>query len=106
MLEARPEVDVVFLAHAGFEGTADLNAIWTGNLIGRTVRLCFWRVGSACIPPTTDGRIEWLDAQWERVDAWVAAHSGLLSTHTAAATPATKERGDRATRPLRKGHSH
>ncbi len=76
LLETRPDVDVAFLAHVGFEGTADLNDIWNGKLIGRTIRLCFWRVPSADIPRTAEGRIEWLDTQWERVDAWVAAYSG------------------------------
>ena len=30
LLETRPDVDVAFLAHAGFEGTASLNEIWRG----------------------------------------------------------------------------
>jgi hypothetical protein len=76
LLETRPNVDVVFLAHVGFDGTASLNDIWRGKLIGRTIRLCFWRVANAEIPRTAEGRVEWLDAQWERVDAWVAAHAG------------------------------
>ena len=76
LLETRPDVDVAFLAHVGFEGTADLNDIWSGKLIGRTIRLCFRRVPSADIPRTAAGRIEWLDTQWEGVDTWVAAHSG------------------------------
>lgn len=73
LLEARPDVDVVFLAHVGFEGTASLRDIWKGKLIGRTVRLCFWRVPSAEIPPSAADRVDWLDAQWARVDAWAAA---------------------------------
>ena len=76
LLETRPDVDVAFLAHVGFEGTAHLNDIWSGKLIGRTIRLCFWRVPSADIPRTAEGRVEWLDTQWERVDAWVGANSG------------------------------
>jgi len=76
LLETRPDVDVAFLAHVGFEGTADLNDIWNGKLIGRTIRLCFWRVPSADIPRTAEGRVEWLDTQWERVDAWVGANNG------------------------------
>jgi 1-acyl-sn-glycerol-3-phosphate acyltransferase len=77
LLETRPDIDVAFLAHVGFEGTASLNDIWSGKLIGRTIRLCFWRVPSAEIPQHTEGRIEWLDAQWARVDAWTAyAESG------------------------------
>jgi hypothetical protein len=50
-----------------------LNDIWRGRLIGRTVHLRFWRMPSAEIPRTTEERIAWLDGQWERVDAWVAA---------------------------------
>jgi 1-acyl-sn-glycerol-3-phosphate acyltransferase len=76
LLETRPDVDVAFLAHVGFEGTASLNDIWRGKLVGRTIRLCFWRVPSAEIPQAAEDRIEWLDAQWERVDAWVEAHAG------------------------------
>ena len=72
LIEARPDVDVAFLAHAGFEGTASLNEIWSGKLIGRMIRLSFWRVPSAEIPPAAEARIDWLDRQWERVDAWVA----------------------------------
>ena len=53
---ARPDVDVAFLAHVGFEGTASLNDIWRGKLIGRTIQLCFWRVPSAAIPMTASPR--------------------------------------------------
>ena len=75
LLETRPDVDAVFLAQIGFEGAASLNDIWSGKLIGRTVRLCFWRVPSAEIPQTEEDRAAWLDAQWARVDAWVAAQA-------------------------------
>jgi hypothetical protein len=78
LLETRPDVDVAFLAHVGFEGTASLNDIWRGRLIGTTVRLLFWRVPSAEIPRTNEGRIVWLDDQWKRVDAWVAPHEDGL----------------------------
>lgn len=75
LLETRPDVDVAFLAHVGFERTATLNDLWSGRLIGQTIRLQFWRVPSAEIPRTTAERITWLDQQWERVDAWVASHA-------------------------------
>jgi len=76
LLETRPNIDVVFLAHVGFKGTASLNDLWRGKLIGRTIHLHFWRVANAEIPRTAEGRVEWLDVQWGRVDAWVAAHAG------------------------------
>jgi 1-acyl-sn-glycerol-3-phosphate acyltransferase len=74
LLETRPDVDVVFLAHVGFEGTANLNDVWTGKLVGRTISLHFWRVPSAAIPRDDAARSEWLDAQWARIDAWIDAH--------------------------------
>jgi len=73
LLAARPDVDVVFLAHVGFEGTARLSDVWNGKLVGRTVRLRFWRVPSATIPRDPEGRAEWLDAQWAQIDAWLDA---------------------------------
>jgi 1-acyl-sn-glycerol-3-phosphate acyltransferase len=86
LLEVRPDVDTAFLAHSGFEGTASLNDIWRGSLIGRTIRLCFWRVPSREIPKNADARVEWLDAQWARVEQWVAAHDGRDGTMKAART--------------------
>jgi hypothetical protein len=83
LLETRPDVDVAFLAHVGFEGTASLNDIWRGTLIGRTIRVCFWRVPSAEIPRTAEDRVEWLDAQWERIDAWISAHASETGAHHA-----------------------
>jgi 1-acyl-sn-glycerol-3-phosphate acyltransferase len=83
LLETRPDVDVAFLAHVGFEGTANLNDIWRGKLIGRTIRLCFWRVPSVEIPPTAEERVEWLDAQWERIDAWTSAYVSLQPAQAA-----------------------
>jgi 1-acyl-sn-glycerol-3-phosphate acyltransferase len=83
LLETRPEVDVAFLTHVGFERTTSLNDVWNGRLIGRTIRLQFWRVPSTEIPRTTDERIAWLDRQWERVDAWVVRHADSTPTATA-----------------------
>lgn len=87
LLETRPDVDVAFLAHAGFEGTASLNDIWSGKLLDRTIRLCFWRVPSAEIPRSSEERVEWLDTQWARVDAWVAAQSAARPAEAALAPP-------------------
>jgi 1-acyl-sn-glycerol-3-phosphate acyltransferase len=87
LLETRPDVDVAFLAHVGLEGATNLNDIWRGKLIGRTIRLCFWRVPSAEIPRTAEERVGWLDAQWARVDAWTAAHSGSRAAPAVKALP-------------------
>lgn len=73
LLAMRPDVDVVFLAHRGFEGISNLNDIWSGALVGRQIRLHFWRVPSARIPREEAARARWLDAEWMRIDEWIEA---------------------------------
>lgn len=74
LLETRPDVDVVFLAHSGLEGTTGLNELRSGQLVGRTIRLKFWRVAHDRIPRDKKGQVDWLDAQWARIDEWVSSH--------------------------------
>ncbi len=66
-------LDVVFLDHSGFEGSASFRAFWGGNLIGMTISVRLRRVPAADIPET--GRDVWLFEQWRQSDAWVEAHS-------------------------------
>lgn len=77
LIEERPDVDVVILAHAGFDGVHDLGDLWRGALIGRELRLGFRRVAAADIPAGRAAREAWLDAEWRRVDDWVAAATGV-----------------------------
>jgi 1-acyl-sn-glycerol-3-phosphate acyltransferase len=71
LLEECPGTDVVFCAHIGFEGTTTFRELWEGALVGRRVRVCFWRVPGAEIPTDRVGRIDWLYGEWARVDAWL-----------------------------------
>jgi 1-acyl-sn-glycerol-3-phosphate acyltransferase len=73
LLEAAPGADVVFCAHTGFEGAATLTDLARGDLVGARVRVSFRRVPRAEIPEGPAERSAWLDAQWERVDAWIEA---------------------------------
>jgi len=75
LLDAAPAADVVFCAHTGFEGATSLGALWRGGLVGRRVRVAFWRVPAAQIPAGGDARADWLFAQWERIDVWLAQRS-------------------------------
>lgn len=66
-------LDVVFLDHSGFEGSASFSAFWSGNLIGKTIAVRLRRVPFAELP--TIGRDLWLFEQWRETDAWVEAHA-------------------------------
>jgi len=60
--------DVVFCAHTGFERIERLSDLWRPKLFGAQIRIVFWRVARAEIPPTAPGQTDWLFGQWARVD--------------------------------------
>jgi 1-acyl-sn-glycerol-3-phosphate acyltransferase len=82
LLDECTGIDVVFCAHVGFEGTTSFNDLWRGNLVGRCVRVCFWRVAGADIPKDRASRIDWLYDQWSRIDEWIASIGGSTASRT------------------------
>ena len=73
LLDAVPEADLVVLAHTGLEGLGTLGDALHGGLVDRTIRVRVWRIRADALPAAAD-RVEWLDARWAEVDAWVGAH--------------------------------
>jgi 1-acyl-sn-glycerol-3-phosphate acyltransferase len=77
LIDACPGADVLFVAHVGFDGAATLADLWYGRVIGRRVRVRLWRVPAAQVPADREARIDWLYAEWARLDAWIdAARAG------------------------------
>jgi len=66
--------DVVVCAHVGLDGLSHVKRIWRGGLVGVTVKVAFWRIAAREIPAGEEERVDWLYAQWRRVDDWVCAH--------------------------------
>ena len=50
LLERAKDVDVVFCGHVGFDGFQYISDIWAGGLVGRTIRVRFWRCPADSIP--------------------------------------------------------
>jgi hypothetical protein len=73
ILEANPAMDIVIVAHAGFEAAASFDTFWRGGLVGREVRFQVWRIRADEVPD--EDRALWLFDQWARVDDWVAAQA-------------------------------
>lgn len=71
LLETARDADVVLVAHVGFEGLATLGSVLSGALVGRVVRLRFWRIPRAEVPTSREALVDWLWTQWEALDAWV-----------------------------------
>jgi 1-acyl-sn-glycerol-3-phosphate acyltransferase len=71
LLDAAPNADVLFVGHVGFDGLRTVSQIARGDLVGRTIRLRYWRVPASQIPRDAAARTDWLRAQWLMIDAWV-----------------------------------
>jgi 1-acyl-sn-glycerol-3-phosphate acyltransferase len=67
-------VDVVFCGHVGFDGFQYISDIWAGGLVGRTIRVRFWRCPADSIPADEAARTRWLYEGWQRVDDWIGEH--------------------------------
>ncbi len=72
LIEARPDIDVVFLAHTGLEGANHLKDFIGGALYKKKVHMKFWRIPASEIPRDQEARIEWLHKEWSKVDRWIA----------------------------------
>jgi 1-acyl-sn-glycerol-3-phosphate acyltransferase len=76
LLDSLTPADVVIMAHVGLDGLAEVKDIWDGEMVGRTIRVAFWRIPFDEVPTDREGRVGWLFAQWKRVDEWIEEHRG------------------------------
>jgi 1-acyl-sn-glycerol-3-phosphate acyltransferase len=72
LLDCRPDADVLFLAHLGFEKASRFSEFLRGGLVGTEVRISVWRIPAGEVPSGREARIDWLFDQWQRVDSWIA----------------------------------
>lgn len=72
LLETHPDVDVVFCAHSGLEAALDKASIIAGGLVGKELRIKFWRVPAEAIPKHRDELRRWLFEQWTKIDDFVS----------------------------------
>jgi 1-acyl-sn-glycerol-3-phosphate acyltransferase len=73
LLAAAPRADVLVLGHLGFEGLARVKDLLSGSLVGRTVKVRFWRHAAAAVPREREAALAWLDERWLELDRWVDA---------------------------------
>ncbi len=74
LIDAAPHADLVFCAHTGYEDSATLADFVRGGLHRTVVRVKFWRVAAAEVPADHAARADFLHAQWQKVDDFVASH--------------------------------
>lgn len=74
LVGAASNVDVVFCSHTGFEGFAQLGDVLSGDVVGRTLRVAFWRVPAAEVPRDHEELTCWLYERWKEVDRFVGSN--------------------------------
>jgi len=71
LFEKNPGADVLLFGQVGLEGVRRIGDLWNGVLIGRTLRVEFWRRPWSDVPAGREGQVEWLYREWERLDDWL-----------------------------------
>lgn len=67
------DADVVILAHSGLEGLATARDIWSGGMVGSTIRVALWRIPRSAVPEGRKAQLAWLYEVWSKVDDWIVA---------------------------------
>jgi 1-acyl-sn-glycerol-3-phosphate acyltransferase len=72
-INACPEADVIFVAHAGLDTILGVGDVWRRFPVDQVIRARWWRVPSDRVPPTADheAQVRWLYDWWERIDGWI-----------------------------------
>jgi 1-acyl-sn-glycerol-3-phosphate acyltransferase len=87
LLESAPEADVVIFGHVGLDGFEYISDIWSGDLVGATVRMRVWRFPAAEVPAEREAIVLWLYERWQELDDWV----GEMLAHDVTAPAAEAE---------------
>ncbi len=70
-IEAAPHADLVIVAHTGLDHLDSAAAVWKSI----PLQVTWWRIPAGDVPSGRDARTEWLNAQWARVDDWIASYA-------------------------------
>jgi 1-acyl-sn-glycerol-3-phosphate acyltransferase len=82
-LSARPDLDVVVLAHAGLDLLVSPADIWHAiPVVHQPMAIHWWVAESSTIPADRSGILAWMDDIWSEVDAWVEAELKQAVTPT------------------------
>lgn len=74
--DAKPDADVLFVAHTGLEDLSGPVDLWRGIPLDAAIQVRVWRVPAEEIPTDEAGRVSWLDGWWRRVDTWIVERRG------------------------------
>jgi 1-acyl-sn-glycerol-3-phosphate acyltransferase len=73
-LAARPDADVIFVAHAGLDRLISVGDIWRNLPLDQVIHATWWLVPAGQVPRAADreAQVRWLYDWWERIDRWIS----------------------------------
>jgi len=73
-LDARPDLDVVVVAHTGLDELVSPAEVWKAlPLSGRPMIIRWWHQPAGDMPADAEQRQQWLQIQWTIIDSWIDA---------------------------------
>jgi 1-acyl-sn-glycerol-3-phosphate acyltransferase len=89
---ARPDADVIFVAHAGLDTILSIGDVFRRFPVDQVIRATWWRVPVDQVPRGADqeAQVQWLYEWWERIDRWITENrpaGGPAPVAAAALTP-------------------
>ena len=78
-LAARPDLDVVVVAHTGIDDLVTAGQVWRALPLTRPMTIRWWYEPSPAARIAPDDRYQWLRTQWAIVDAWIDARKARCS---------------------------
>jgi 1-acyl-sn-glycerol-3-phosphate acyltransferase len=71
-LAARPDIDLVVVAHTGLDRLTSARRVWQAIPVGGIpMRVSWWRIAANETPSSEDEAADWLNEQWAEVARWV-----------------------------------
>ena len=95
-IEARPDADVIFVAHAGLDTITSIGDVWRRFPVDQVIRAKWWRVPFDQVPREAEheAQVQWLFGWWERIDEWITENRpGGPLRPAAVAAPAPSPEG-------------
>lgn len=71
ILDSVADLDVVFMAHVGFDSFRNLSDLSNGTALDTVCKIHCWRVAASDIPSEPEARSEWLAMEWKKMDEMV-----------------------------------
>lgn len=93
-LSARPDSDVMIVAHAGLDSLVSPGQMWQAlPLRSRPMRIQPWLHPADAVPRDEPSARRWLDDQWAQVDSWINSTAGAPAGPGAPSQPGPEQDG-------------